>query len=159
MRILQQNGVNYEYLFQLSHVQPNLNSFWIMLPSETVLPASLNHLRPWDEVEVRAKTRKEEVYLSAFEILNQPISWWTGQPGFETLLAAMKLKPISPMPIPNSDQIDKFFDADQRRAIAVTLDHRQSFVVIHGPSGSGKTLVAAEIINKVNNFDRKFINF
>ena len=104
MRILQQNGVNYEFLFQLSHVQPNLSNFWIMLPSETVLPASLNHLRPWDEVEVRAKTRKEGVYLRAFEILNQPISWWTGQPGFETLLAAMKLKPISPMPIPNSDQ-------------------------------------------------------
>ena len=87
--------------------------------------------------------------MRAFEILNQPISWWTGQPGFETLLAAMKLKPISPMPIPNSDQIDKFFDADQRRAIVAALDHRRPFVVIHGQRGSGKTLVAAEIISKV----------
>ena len=53
------------------------------------------------------------------------------------------------MPLPNSDQIEKFFDADQRRAIAAGLDDERQFVVIRGPRGSGKTLVAAEMINKV----------
>ena len=66
--------------------------------------------------------------------------------GFETLLAILKL---TPMPIPNNDRIDKFFNVDQRRAIAAVLDEKRPFVAIHGPHGSGKTLVAAEIINKV----------
>ena len=63
--------------------------------------------------------------------------------------SAMRLKPIMQRPIPNSDQIDKFFDADQRRAIAAALDDGRQFVVIRGPRGSGKNLIAAEMINKV----------
>ena len=72
------------------------------------------------------------------------------QPGFEVLLSALKLRPIAPLPAPIGDQIDKFFDADQRRAIAAALDDERQFLAIHGPRGSGKTLVAAEIISKVN---------
>ena len=56
------------------------------------------------------------------------------------------------MSIPNGDRIDKFFDVDQRKAIAAALDDSRAFMVIHGPRGSGKTLVAAEIINHVNYF-------
>ena len=71
------------------------------------MPVSLNKLRIGQEVELREITQGERICSHLLEILNRPINWWMAQPGFETLLAAMKLKPISSMPIPNSDQIDK----------------------------------------------------
>ena len=123
--------------------------FFLLLPNGLVLSDVLNKFHIGQEVELRVITQGEERYSRALEILDHPVSWWMAQPGFETMLDAMRLKPITPMPLPNSDQIDKFFDADQRRAIAASLEHERQFVVIHGPRGSGKTLVAAEMINKV----------
>ena len=120
------------------------------MPNYLVLPGTLNKLRAGQEVELREITRGERRYSRALEILNRPISWWMAQPGFETLLTALKLKPIRQMPIQNGGQIDKFFNIDQRRAIAAALDDKLPFMVIHGPRGSGKTLAAAEIINHVN---------
>ena len=42
------------------------------------------------------------------------------------------------MPTPNDDQVDKFYDSDQKRAIAAALDDKRPLVVIHGPRGGGK---------------------
>ena len=69
--------------------------------------------------------------------------------GFETLLIYLKIRQTTQMPTPNDDQVDKFYDTDQKRAIAAALDDKRPLVVIHGPRGSGKTLVASEIINMV----------
>ena len=155
LRIFRQKGLPFEeHNFQLDHVSANRKCFFIYTPNDLVLPVALNKLRFGQEVELRVITQGEKVYSHLLEILNRPISWWMSQPGFETLLAAMKLKAISPLPIPNSDQMDKFFDADQRRAIAAALEHERQFVVIRGLRGSGKTLIAAEMINKVI-----FLNF
>ena len=117
------------------------------------MPVALNKLRIGQEVELRVITQGESRYSRALEILNHPISWWQDQTGFETMLGAMRLKPITQLPLPDGDQIDNFFDAEQRRAIAAALDYNRSFVVVHGPRGSGKTLVAAEMINKVFSLD------
>ena len=151
LRIINQNGTHSdEFPFQITHVQ-NRGCFSIISPNYLVLTVSLNKLRAGQEVELREKTRGERRYSEALEILNLPVDWWTGQPGLETLLSALKLKPIRPMPIPSGDDgIDKFFNVDQRRAIAASLDNKRPFMVIHGPRGSGKTLIAAEIINHVN---------
>ena len=150
LRIVNQNGTHSdEYPFQIKHVQ-NRGCFSIISPNYLVLPGSLNKLSIGQEVELRAITQGEKMYSRALEILNKPISLWMAQPGFETLLSALKLKPIKQMSIPNGDQIDKFFDVDQRKAIAAALDDSRAFMVIHGPRGSGKTLIAAEIISHVN---------
>ena len=149
LRIFRQKGPpSEEHHFQLSHVSAKYERFFLQFPNNFVLPGALNN-HIGQQVGLRVITQGEEVYSLALEILNRPIYWWTAQPGFETLLAAMRLKPITPLPLPDGDQIDDFFDADQRRAIVAALDHRRPFVVIHGQRGSGKTLVAAETINKV----------
>ena len=144
-----QNGApSDEYPFQIGHASPK--SFNICSPNDFVLPDPLNKLRAGQEVYLRKITRGETFHSIALEILNLPISWWMAQPGFETLLSALKLKPIRPIPVPNGDGIDKIFDVDQRRAIAAALDDKRPFMVIHGPRASGKAHVAAEIINQVN---------
>ena len=151
LRIVNQNGApSDEYPFQITHVSVNFQRLCICSPNDFDLPDSLNKLRIGQEVELRAITQGEKMYSRALEILNKPISLWMAQPGFETLLSALKLKPIKQMSIPNGDQIDKFFDVDQRKAIAAALDDSRAFMVIHGPRGSGKTLIAAEIISHVN---------
>ena len=150
LRIFRQKGPpSEEHHFQLHHVSPNRKCFFLLSPNDLVLPVSLNKLRIGQEVELRKITQGERNCSHSLEILNRPISWWQDQPGFETMLGAMRLKPITPMPLPNGDQIDNFFDAEQRRAIAAALEDKRSFMVIQGPRGSGKTLVAAETINKV----------
>ena len=150
LRIFRQKGPpSEEHIFQLHHVSASCKSFFLLLPNGLVLSDVLNKFHIWQEVELREITQGERNCSHSLEILNRPISWWQDQPGFETMLAAMKLKPISLMPIPNSDQIDNIFDAEQRRAIAAALEDKRSFMVIKGPCGSGKTLVAAETINKV----------
>ena len=128
----------------------NSHSFIIFPAKQDTLPSPLEQLTVWHDIEIRLQTPSEEGYSRILEILNQPISWWMAQPGFEVLLSALKIKPMAPFPTPIDDQIDKFFDADQRRAIAAALDDERQFLTIHGPRGSGKTLVAAEIISKVN---------
>ena len=138
-----------EYIFKIIHVTQGLTAFWVKSPNNLVLPGALNELRVGLTMEFRVLTEGERRSLQALKILNNPISWWMTQSGFKTLLAILKLKPMTPMPIPNDDRIDKFFNVDQRRAIAAAFDEKRPFVVVHGPRGSGKTLVAAEIINKV----------
>ena len=128
----------------------NRECFYIISPNDLALPGPLKKLCVGKEVELRVITQGEKRYSMALEILNQPISWWMPQPGLETLLSALKLRPTKQLPIQNVDQIDKYFDVDQRRAIAASLDNKRPFMVIHGPRGSGKTLAAAEIINRVN---------
>ena len=128
----------------------NCQRLYIISPDYLALHGPLNKLCAGQEVELRAITRGEKRYSRALEILNRPISWWMAQPGLETLLSALKLRPIKQMPIQNGGQIDKYFDVDQRRAIAAAIDDKRPFMVIHGPRGSGKTLVTAEIINHVN---------
>ena len=153
LQIFGQKGLpSEEHNFQLAHVSANRKSFFIHTPNDLVLPVALNKLRIGQEVELRVITQGEKVYSYLLEILNRSISWWTGQPGFETLLVAMKLKPITPMPIPTAIKSTIF--STPRRAIAAALEHERQFVVIHGPRGSGKTLIAAEIMNKVI-----FLNF
>ena len=150
LRISRQNGApSEEHPFQIHYVSPSRQWLHIHSPNHLFLPGALNKLRIGNEVELRAITYGERSYSHSLEILNQPISWWMAQPGFEVLLSALKLKPITQLPTPIDDQIDKFFDADQRRAIAAALDDERQFLTIHGPRGSGKTLVAAETINKV----------
>ena len=150
LRIFRQKGPpSEEHHFQLHHVSASRKCFFLLSPNDLVLPVTLNKLRIGQEVELREITQGEERYSHALEILNRPISWWQDQTGFETMLGAMRLKPITPLPLPDGDQIDNFFDAEQRRAIAAALDYNRSFVVIHGPRGSGKTLVTAEMISKV----------
>ena len=150
LRIFRQKGPpSEEHHFQLSHVSASRKSFVLLLPNNFVLPVSLSKLRIGQEVELREITQGERICSHLLEILNRPINWWMAQPGFETLSVAMKLKPITQRPIPNSDQIDNFFDGEQSRAIAAGIDDGRQFVVIRGPRGSGKTLIAAEMINKV----------
>ena len=146
-----------EYFFKLRHVKTDLANFYdlrdffIISPGNPVLPGALNNLRIGHEVEIREKTRGERIYLDALEMLNKPINWWMERSGFETLLIYLKIRQTTQIPTPNDDQVDKFYDIDQKRAIAAALDDNRHFVVIHGPRGSGKTLVASEIINKVDN--------
>ena len=150
LRISRQNGApSEEHPFQIHSVFPSRQWLFIHSPNNLFLPDALNKLRIGSEVELRAITYGEKSYSHALEILDQPISWWMAQPGFEVLLSALKLKPITQLPTPIDDQIDKFFDANQRRAIDAAFDDERQLLTIHGPRGSGKTLVAAEIISKV----------
>ena len=152
LRIFDQNGEpSKEHPFKIHYVSPNRQWIHIYSPNDLFFPVALNkQLRIGNEVELRAITQGERRYSHALEILDQPICWWMAQPGFEVLLSALKLKPIAPLPMPIDEQIDKFFDADQRRAIAAALDDERQFLAIHGPCGSGKGVVAADIISKVN---------
>ena len=126
------------------------HSFIIFPAKQDTLPSPLEQLTVWHDIEIRLQTPSEEGYSRILEILNQPISWWSAQPGFKTLLKVLKLRPMKSLPTPNADSINKYFNVDQRRAIAAPLNDERPFMVIHGPRESGKTLVAAEIINRVS---------
>ena len=100
-------------------------------------------------MQLRRISFGEKKYSNVIEVLNRPISWWTEKPGYETLLLTEKIKQMSPLPPPNCDLIDPFFDADQKKAIAAAIDDKRPFVTIYGLCDSGKTVVAAEVIKKV----------
>ena len=144
-----------EYHFILSHVKKDIPNFYdlidfkIISPDNPFLPGALNNLRVGQEVEIRLITRGEKAYSHALEMLNNPVNWWIERSGFGTLLIFLKIRQAAQMPTPDDDKTDKFYDIDQKRAIAAALDDKRHFVVIHGPRGSGKTLVASEIITKV----------
>ena len=146
-----QNGEWEEYQFSLAHITPNSSAFYIKLPQELFLPLSLrNKLHVGQEVQLRKISFGEIIYSNIIEMLNRPITWWTEQSGFETLLMAERIKEIAPLPPPSCDLIDPFFDADQKRAIAGAIDGKRPFVTIYGLCDTGKTIVAAEVIKMVN---------
>ena len=145
-----QNGELEEYQFRLDHVFPNSSAFDIILPGKLFLPRPLrNKLHVGQEVQLRRISFGELKYSNVIEILNRPITCWTEQSGFETLLMAERLNEMAPLPPSNSDLIDPFFDVDQKRAIAAAIDDKRPFVTIYGLCDSGKTVVAAEVIRKV----------
>ena len=150
LRYINQHGEYEEYPFLIDYISPNFTFCKIISPNELFLPRFLTtKLRVGQEVNVRKVSSGELRYLRTIEILNRPIDWWTTQPGFETLLIAHKLKPMSPILPPNCDMIDNYFDIDQKKAISAGIDDKRRLVVINGPCGSGKTVVASEIIKKV----------
>ena len=150
LRYVNQCGEYEEYPFVIKHMSPNVTHLQIISPNEPILPRFLTKkLHIGQEVEVRRISNGESKYSRAIEILNQPIDWWTTQPGFETLLVAQKMKPLPPMTPPNCDMIDNYFNVDQKMAISAAIDNKRSLVVINGPCGSGKTAIASEVINKV----------
>ena len=150
LRYVNQCGEYEEYPFVIKHISPNVTHLQIISPNELILPHFLNKkLHIGQEVEVRRISNGESKYSRAIEILNQPIDWWTTQPGFKTLLVAQKMKPLPPMTPPNCDMIDNYFDVDQKMAISAAIDNKRSLVVINGPCGSGKTAIASEVIKKV----------
>ena len=144
------NGELEEYQFRLDHVFPNSSEFYIKLPRKLFLPRPLrNKLQVGQEVQLRRISFGELKYSNAIEMLKRPLTWWTEQSGFETLLMAERLNEMAPLPPSNSDLIDPFFDVDQKRAIAAAIDDKRPFVTIYGLCDSGKTVVAAEVIRKV----------
>ena len=146
-----QNGECEEYQFSLCHVTPNSSAFYINLHHELFLPLSLrNKLHVGKDIQLRRISFGELIYSNAIEMLNRPITWWTEQSGFETLLMAERMKEMTPLPPPSCDLIDPFFDADQKRAIAGAIDGKRPFVTIYGLCDTGKTIVAAEVIKMVN---------
>ena len=145
-----QNDEWEEYQFRLDHATPNSSAFYVRLPEELFLPSFLrNKLRVGQEMQLRRISFGEKKHSIVIEVLKQPISWWTEKPGYETLLLTEKIKEMAPLPPPNCDLIDPFFDADQKKAIAAAIDDKRPFVTIYGLCDSGKTVVAAEVIKKV----------
>ena len=144
-----QNDEWEEYQFRLDHATPN-SSFYVRLPEELFLPSFLrNNLQIGQKMQLRRISLGEFKYSNVMEMLKRPLTWWTEQPGYETLLLTEKIKELASFPPPNCDLIDPFFDADQKRAIAAAIDDKRPFVTIYGLCDSGKTIIAAEVIRKV----------